>query len=151
MPFAQSRYDMKVLLVPIILCTLECTPASAAETSPAAGKILFAENCGSCHGVNAWGDGIAAARLTTPPADLTEIAARRSGVWPMLEVMSIIDGYTKRTMPREDMPVITDLSEGARVDFDTGNGQVTSVPARLIALANYLESIQMPRPNRYVP
>ena len=69
----------------------------------------------------------------------------------MLEVMSIIDGYTKLTTPREEMPVITDLLEGPMVEFDTGNGLVTPVPARLVELVDYLESIQSPPAERYVP
>lgn len=92
-----------------------------------------------------------AANLRTQPSDLTRIAARRAGVWPMLEIMSIIDGYTRSTTPREDMPVIAELSEGPMVDFDTGNALLTPTPARLIALADYLESIQSPKPERFVP
>jgi hypothetical protein len=65
--------------------------------------------------------------------------------------MSIIDGYSKRTAPREDMPIILDLSEGPMVGFDTGNGLVTPMPARLVSLAEHLESIQSPPPQRYGP
>ena len=128
-----------------------CTPKTAPDVNPADGARLFAANCAVCHGTDGKGRGSSAPALTTPPPDLTQIAARRDGVWPMLEVMSIIDGYTKQTTPRTDMPIIAELTEGSRVDFDTGNGQIKTVPVRLIALTNYLESIQSPRPDRYVP
>lgn len=49
------------------------------------------------------------------------------------------------------MPVIAELTEGPMLDLDTGNGLITKVPARLFALATYLESIQMPQPVAYVP
>ncbi len=141
------RY-LTVLLIPVLL---GCTAEPSADVSRAEGERLFMENCVMCHGATGTGNGPAAAGLTTQPADLTKIADRRNGVWPMLEVMSIIDGYAKRTNPREDMPIITGLSEGPMVDFDTGNGRIVPAPARLIALANYLEDIQSPPPERFVP
>ncbi|MDU8911617.1 cytochrome c [Aestuariicoccus sp. MJ-SS9] len=133
-----------MLLVPLLVmgCSLE---------SPRVGRMLFAENCASCHGPGGRGDGPHAASLNTPPADLTRIAARRGGNWPMLEVMSIVDGYARRTNPREDMPVFGDFLEGDIVLFDTGNGVKTPTPTKLIALANYLESLQNPAPTGYVP
>ena len=69
----------------------------------------------------------------------------------MLEVMSILNGYLKVANPREDMPIIAQLNDGPTIDFDTGNGLVTSVPANLISITEYLESIQSPKPERYVP
>jgi hypothetical protein len=86
-----------------------------------------------------------AVELEVKPADLTKIAAQRDGLWPMLEVMSIIDGYHRRTLPRGEMPIFGDLEEGKLVLFDAGDGQLTPTPVTLIALANYLESIQDPR------
>ena len=115
------------------------------------GERLFGQYCVSCHGATGRGDGPLAADLKTTPADLTRIAARRDGVWPMLEVMSILDGYLKATNPREDMPVFGSFLVGPMVEFDTGNGLVKMVPAKLVEIANYLETLQNPPPSRYVP
>jgi mono/diheme cytochrome c family protein len=115
------------------------------------GEQLFMDNCVVCHGVTGRGDGPNAVQLNTPPADLTRIAARRDGVWPMLEVMSILDGYLKFTNPREEMPVFEGFLDNEMVEFDTGNGVTTLVPAKLIEVATYLETIQDPAPTRYVP
>lgn len=142
---------MRYLALLISLIIVGCTPESSQDASREAGMRLFAENCAACHGLDATGNGPAAAGLKTPPPDLTRIANRRDGVWPMLEVMSIIDGYTKRTVPREEMPIIADLQQGPTVDFDPGNGVVTPTPVRLVALARYLEHIQSPPPTQYVP
>lgn len=57
------------------------------------------ENCASCHGDTGRGDGPLATDLGVPAADLTRIAARRDGVWPLLEVMAIVDGYSRSTLP----------------------------------------------------
>lgn len=115
------------------------------------GELLFKKNCVSCHGVTGQGGGPLSAGLGTAPANLTQIAARRDGVWPMLEIMSILDGYLKATNPRQDMPIIEDLLDNEMVEFDTGNGLMTLVPAKLVEVTNYLESLQDPRPTRYVP
>ncbi len=136
------------LALPVLVA---CAPQQGPETSRDAGRQLFETNCVACHGATGTGDGPAAPSLATAPADLTRIAARRNGVWPVLEVMSIIDGYTRTTTPREGMPIIGSLSEGPSVAFDSGNGQVTQVPARLLAIADYLETLQSPAPVRYVP
>jgi cytochrome c peroxidase len=125
--------------------------AGCVRDGPTAGRRLFVEHCAACHGVNGLGDGPVSARLTTPPPDLTRISERRNGVWPMLEVMRIIDGYAQRTNPRAEMPVISDFLEGKLVKFDTGNGQTTRAPANLLAMVRYLERIQFPKPTSYVP
>ena len=116
-----------------------------------AGRARYAENCASCHGTSGRGDGPAAAGLRTPPADLTAIAARRDGVWPQLEIMSIVDGYSRPDPDRDDMPVFGDFLDGDLVRYDTGTGVLTPTPVKLIAMVNYLETLQDPAPTGYVP
>lgn len=137
-----------LLILPIIalLGLQACAP-----TSPQTGKTIYADKCAVCHGANGKGDGELASRLDTRPADLTRIAARRNGVWPQLEVMSIIDGYSKRYLPGTEMPIYDEFLEGNLVTFDTGNGVHQKTPAGLLAIVNYLETIQDPAPDRYVP
>ncbi len=115
------------------------------------GQTLYLQNCVSCHGVGGKGDGPVAARLSTPPPDLTRIAARRDGVWPALEIMEILSGYSRNILPREDMPIIVDLLDNEMSEFDTGNGEPILMPTKLIAIANYLESLQYPTPKSYLP
>ena len=140
----------KMRVLAAILSIVAADEASA-ERTLAEGKALFEQHCAICHGNDARGRGTAAHSLDTKPADLTKIAARREGVWPMLEIMSIIDGYTKQFNPREQMPIIPEVTGGRKINFDTGNGIVTPAPVRLLALVEYLEAIQSPRPERYVP
>lgn len=133
-----------LLLVPFLLVGNSLEAQSA-------GELLFLENCVACHGVTGRGDGPLSARLGTTPANLTQIAASRDGVWPMLEVMSILDGYLKSVKPREDMPIFEDFLGGDMDEFDTGNGSTILLPTKLIEMANYLETLQDPAPTEYVP
>ncbi len=114
-----------------------CMPQQA-EVS---GRALFAENCAVCHGETGRGDGPAAAGLTPPPNDLTLLAAGNQGVFPLVAVMSQIDGYT-RTSPDEAMPDFGALLDGPLVPVDTGDGVFTPTPAPLYALAEHLRSLQ---------
>ena len=137
---------MKYLLLLVPFFATGCSPEA-----PSTGRILYMENCVSCHGVTGRGDGPNATSLGTVPADLTQISARRDGVWPILEVMSIIDGYSRNTLPREDMPVFENFLNDKMVKFDTGNGVNVLVPTKLIEMVYYLETLQDPAPTRYVP
>lgn len=107
------------------------------------GRADFLAFCSSCHGVAARGDGPAAGGLEPPPPDLTRIAARNGGVFDFAAVMSQIDGYT-RDDGGQVMPDFGDLLQGERVLVDLGDGVLTPTPQRLVALAEYLESIQVP-------
>ncbi|MEH6478285.1 MAG: cytochrome c [Sneathiella sp.] len=137
---------MKLFLLLVPFFTLGLSPETLG-----AGEALFIENCVSCHGVAGHGDGPFAADLDTPPADLTQISKRRGGIWPMLEIMSILDGYSRNTLPREDMPIFEGFLDNDMVEFDTGNGVKTLVPSKLVEMVDYLETLQDPAPEAYVP
>jgi mono/diheme cytochrome c family protein len=144
MSFGSPIVKQAVLI--LFLAAMGCSP-----DSPSSGRTVFMSSCASCHGVQGRGDGPLAAELEVKPADLTKIAARRDGLWPMVEVMSIIDGYHRRTIAREVMPIFGDLAEGDLVPFDAGDGRMTPTPVKLIALANYLETIQDPKATGTAP
>lgn len=137
---------MKRLVLLSLLAVQACT-----QGSPNTGRALYNDKCAVCHGVTGKGDGDLATSLASPPADLTRIAARRDGTWPMLEVMAIVDGYSKRYLPGTEMPIYDDFLEGDLVTFDTGNGVTQTTPANLLAITRYLESLQDPAPVRTVP
>lgn len=117
--------------------------AACAPPPETAGRRIFDDNCTGCHGSSARGNGPYAAALGRPVPDLTRIAARNGGIFPMAGVLSTIDGYTRAREGRVTMPEFgLILEEGQLVTVDTGDGIPTPVPERLWALAQYLETIQ---------
>ena len=127
------------LLAPLAL--MACVPADPHEG--VSGRNAFLESCAGCHGVDATGAGAMAEGLDPRPADLTTISARNGGTFPRDYVMSVIDGYQRGSHFSPAMPEFgaTDLGETVIVEE---NGVGTPVPERLLALADYLESIQQP-------
>jgi hypothetical protein len=137
-------YETFLLLVPFFVLG---SPLEAQDV----GRLLFKKNCIACHGRTGRGDGPASKGLATQPADLTKIAERRDGVWPILEIMSILDGYFENTNQREGMPIFENLLDNDMIESDTGNGLTLLVPSKLVEVVIYLETLQDPPPDRYVP
>ncbi|MBF9030382.1 c-type cytochrome [Rhodobacterales bacterium HKCCE3408] len=107
------------------------------------GRSLFSDHCVACHGTAGHGDGPSAADVGRPVPDLTRIAARRSGVFPVAEVMSTIDGYTRANEGPVIMPEFgLALQNDPLVLYDTGDGVPTPTPVGLAALTDYLRAIQ---------
>ena len=106
------------------------------------GRAIYLENCSVCHGVLGRGDGAMAGDLSKAPADLTTIALRSGGSFPRAAILSTIDGYAKSGRGTHAMPEFGAVLEGDLIPFDSGDGIQTPTPRRLVALVEYLESIQ---------
>ncbi len=119
------------------LVVVACQPVP--DPAPSA-RQDFTDNCAACHGDSGTGDGPAAAGLTRKPADLTGIAARNGGEFPMAQVMSTINGYFRPDS--SEMPHFGDVLDSATVLVDTGDGIATPAPERLVALAEFLRGLQ---------
>lgn len=109
--------------------------------NPPDGRQAFLDNCAACHGTDAKGEGSFGAQLIVVPPDLTTLAARNGGVFPRTSVMSTIDGLNRAPHFSAAMPEFGagDLGEVVIVEDD---GLATPVPEQLLALTDYLESIQ---------
>lgn len=124
------------------------TLAACAEPEmpvPQDGRALFMENCAVCHGADAKGDGPLARDMAKAPKDLTLIRARNGGDFPRAQVMSTIDGYTRADISGPDMPEFGALLDGDLIPFDSGDGIQTPTPRKLVALLEYIESVQEAR------
>lgn len=104
------------------------------------GHRYFVQYCSACHGVEGRGDGPVAPVLQPPPADLTHIAQRRGGHFPMAEIRAYIDG--RIGVPahgRRDMPVW-----GERLEEMLGGSSLAEAATRsyIQLLVEYLKAIQ---------
>src|SRR5262249_58025934 len=104
-----------------------------------AGQKSFLRSCSACQGEPGRGDGPAAA-LRTPPADLTRIAQRHGGQFPVADIAAFIDGRT--AVPAHgsrEMPVwgerFGEMGGGASVGEEAVRGH-------LLVLIEYLQSLQ---------
>ncbi len=98
--------------------------------------------CADCHGRDARGNGPLAASLPKAPKDLTTISARNGGTFPADWVMSTIDGFNRGTHAGPDpMPHFGDNDMGPLV-MTTEDGNPVPIPAKLLALANYIKLVQ---------
>lgn len=129
----------RVLPVCAALSLTACVSGSVPEES---GNLSFADNCAVCHGDGGRGDGPMAAGLTPPPPDLTVLSRNNGGVFPRDYVMSTIDGYRRGDRFSDAMPEFGASDMGPTVIVEGEDGLGTPVPSGLLALADYLESIQ---------
>jgi mono/diheme cytochrome c family protein len=122
-----------------IVLAAEQQPLTPGETVRV-GRQYFVRYCSACHGVEGRGHGPAAPALQPPPADLTRIAQRRGGRFPVAEITAYIDGRT--VVPahgRRDMPIW-----GERFGEIVGRDELGEAVVRshLRFLIAYLQSIQ---------
>lgn len=131
-----------LMILPAALMLGACVEKDATPT----GKEDFATFCSACHGLSGRGDGDAAAVLDRKPADLTGLSARNKGVFPGTRVMAKIWGYTGvkpgHAADGSPMPKFGPLLQGDLVPYDGGDGIATPTPVRLVAIAEYLKTLQ---------
>ena len=115
--------------------------ACAPEPQKTGAALDYATYCAACHGPSGRGNGPAAVGMQPAPADLTVLASQNGGVFPKSRVMGQLVGYT---MGRSEshMPVFDALRDGPVVMYDDGSGQRVATPARLVALADYIQTLQ---------
>jgi mono/diheme cytochrome c family protein len=101
------------------------------------GRDLFRAYCAGCHGADARGGGPAAVSLKSTPPDLTQIARRRGGRFPLAEVEKIIAGdeSASATHGMREMPIWGPIL--GQIQRDQNLGKI-----RIRNLAKYLESLQ---------
>ena len=109
------------------------------EPEAPSGRALYDQYCVICHGESGQGDGILAKDLPVPPSDLTVLSAGNGGAFPWSDVMAQIHGYNGRG---EVMPEFGTILEGPTVMWRDETGARVETPVALLALAEYLATIQ---------
>ncbi len=106
------------------------------------GAQLYADYCAACHGATGMGDGDMADVVNVPSPNLTRLAANNGGVFPMLDVLHVIDGRSGTRAHGGAMPLWGRVFSD-QVGTDQGEyGSALEVRGRILSLAKYLESLQ---------
>jgi mono/diheme cytochrome c family protein len=111
-----------------------------------AGEMEFRLYCGSCHGVDATGDGPVAKALKKRPANLRILAKTNGGVFPEETVRDFIDG-TKDIAAHggREMPlwgIVFQTRSNAPADSLSPPVSQAEVDQRIDKLVDYIRSIQ---------
>ena len=116
-------------------------PGSAQDNS--VGKAAYEVACAVCHGSTGQGNGEFADVLVVKPPDLTKLSAANDGVFPYLKVFQTIDGRTTiRAHGSPVMPIWGDHFTREVEGVAGGFGSELMVRARIVALVDYVESLQ---------
>ena len=130
--------------------------ASVLAQDPDAGKTEYLSGCAACHGIDGKGKGPLSADLKTAPADLTVIAKRNGGVFPVTAVYETVDGRKAiKSHGTRDMPIWGDRfippptpaasskpsEPNLQLFYDYYRSE-NIIRIRILALVDYLSRIQ---------
>ena len=101
------------------------------------GPTLYRTYCATCHGTDATGNGPMAGALRVAPPDLTRIAERNGGSFPMVRVQRIIAGEEALTSGHGTREMSLWGPVFSQVDRDQDLGRV-----RIDNLTRYLMGLQ---------
>lgn len=115
-------------------------------TATERGKTEYMNQCASCHGTAATGEGPLRPFLVKPPSDLTMLAKRHGGAFPQQQVRETIDGRgLQEPGPHgtRDMPVWGQRFRQEAQQTHAGRYQPERrARQRIDALVDYLRSVQ---------
>ncbi|MCP5036361.1 MAG: cytochrome c [Rhodobacteraceae bacterium] len=122
---------------------------SGIAIAESAGHAEYMGSCAVCHGDGALGDGPLSKYMTLEVPELTTLAKANGGEFPMLRVIQVIDGRgglrghgDARPDSGGNMPVWGDRFAAQETEMAGVYGAELLVRGRILALAQYLESIQ---------
>lgn len=124
-----------------LLSALVATLLSGAAFADEIGRADYEQYCATCHGMTGVGDGDLTQLMTVKVPDLTQIAASNDGVFPMLDVIHVIDGRTGVRAHGGPMPVYGRIFSAEAADHGTFTAALES-RGRVLSIAYYLESLQ---------
>lgn len=124
-----------ILAVAIVLA------ASSAVFADDIGKADYQQYCATCHGIDGVGDGDMTQLMTVKVPDLTQIASANEGVFPMLDVIHVIDGRTGVRAHGGPMPVYGRVFSSEAAEHGTYTSALEA-RGRVLSIAYYLESLQ---------
>ena len=109
------------------------------------GKIEYVQSCATCHGLDGKGKGSFAQALKLTVPDLTTLAKRNGGVFPMTRVYNMIDGREEfKAHGTREMPIWgKHYSASAAPKYDDyAYNPEAAARGRILSLIDYLYRLQ---------
>jgi hypothetical protein len=143
MRYRSVAWQPLVIVIVVTLCPAVPLVGGADDGGD---RALYLRYCSACHGPEGKGDGVAGTLMRPAPADLTRLAARNGGEYPMELVVRTIDGrQALRAHGEPTMPVWGEvLSEELGSKDKQRPGIERRVHERIFSIAEYLRTIQAP-------
>jgi len=127
------------LMIPVGL-TILLIPQVVAKKNLAispSGRDIYMNRCSACHGEDGKGNGPAVGALKVAPADLTLLAQRNQGTFPVERVKNIVGQWVEISAHgSREMPIWGDLF------FPKTSAEEQAANERFNLLVTYLKSIQ---------
>lgn len=126
----------------LVLAALAATTLAAAAQDAETGGQIFYDYCAGCHGPDARGTGPVAELLSIETPDLTHLAERNGGTFPVLYVVYRIDGRHPLLAHGGDMPIFGQHFQGFDAPIKSESGQPIMTSRPIVDLVAWLESMQ---------
>jgi hypothetical protein len=136
----------------IIVGSIAGFSAFASAQDADVGKAEYYSSCAACHGIDAKGNGPVSKELNTHPTDLTLLAKKNNGVFPVNRLQQIIDGreslasHGTREMPiwgyRFVPPQHFALKKADDYVYLPPGSPEAAIQGRILAVIDFLNRIQ---------
>lgn len=113
------------------------------------GKREYENSCAVCHGKDGKGAGAINDLLKKSPTDLTTLAKKNNGVFPVDRLYAVIDGrdvirsHGDRDMPTWGARYSSDTEKAAEYYMDVPYDAEMYARSRILALIDYLNRLQV--------
>lgn len=136
---------MKMIMVFAVAAAVTPTMSAFGADKVDIGKREYEQSCATCHGLDGKGKGPFAQALELSVSDLTTLAKRNGGVFPVLRVYSVIDGRDEvKAHGSREMPIWGkhfSVSAAPIYDDYAYNPEVAA-RGRILAVIDYLYRLQ---------
>lgn len=133
---------MRLFQVIPALCAALAGCGAGDRDAVSRGADLYAATCAVCHGADARGGGGGGVEgLSKTPPDLTGLALRAGGEFPVYDVLAVVEGYAAGGLRGRQMAGFPELQSDDRKRVRVAGTRVRTTPP-LGALLVYLESVQ---------
>lgn len=144
---AGAQYDKKAVKWLVIASFIVGITTAARAQDTDLGRSLYQLACGVCHGIDGKGKGPLSEQLKIETADLTVLAKKNNGVFPVSFIYEVIDGRQEiAAHGTRDMPVWGAYNEKLIYPpdkfIDPSYDPEALVRTRIFTIIDYLNRIQ---------